>query len=237
MKKLFTLLMLVVAGVCAIMAQTNYRDVFGYVIDKNGNPIVGAEVIATGGGESALTDADGSFRLSVHPYLKSLTASYAGFQNKTLKTRFGTDMIFTLKPQNMHPGFLNVLGGVNINDYEAMGNLGLMGGQLGNWGWYAKGTMTIYDAGVSAFTITGGVIKNLYRMKSFLYLGAGFGRSVHDSYYYYGYDEYDYADGVAFDLGYMFRPSKHFNINIGLTIPTDFDNVNFIPQVGVGYVF
>lgn len=237
MKRILGVILFGLISVVSVTAQIEYRMVKGCVIDKNGNPIAGAEVIATGGGESVLTDADGSFRLSVHPYLKSLTASYTGFKSKTMKTRFGSDMIFTLKLQNTQPGFLNVLGGVNYNDcgFSRAGVLGLMGGQLGKWGYYAKVMTHLYEGDMKTISGTVGVIKSFYRQNSYLYLGAGY------SYYSnelmpYWWSRHNY-NGFAIDLGYILRPCKHFNLNIGATLNCLEGLADAVFHAGVGYVF
>lgn len=223
MKKILTFIA-ATAMTLGAMAQTT-REVHGFVIDKkNGNPIPGAEVIATGGGESTMTDSDGSFRLQISPFLKTLTASYTGMQEAKMKTKFDTDMIFELKPEKKHPGFINAVWGIGGgNDGFATGG-GLMGGMLGKWGFYVKtfGGFTSYGDAMFSFTV--GPTTRVSK-KTSLYFGLGIG-----SYYYEG--------GIAYDFGAIIRVHEHVNVNVGLSgITTFWPDQSINAEVGVGYVF
>lgn len=254
MKKI---LAFVAIGALAILgaAAQNLKPVHGYVIDKNtGSPIVGAEVSVPGGGETTITDADGSFNLTVTPYLKKLEAKYDGMQSKKMKVNFYNDMVFEMKKERQHPGFINLMlaaPGVAIDEYDANFalNWGLMGGQLGKWGWYAK---TMVNLGWEDFgtTITAGAVKQLKKNKTYMYFGAGFGcfsgswyggEYWYNKYDYYYWEDYNYFYGVALDLGFIFRTSRHFNITVGLdpVIGFDIDEVGcqLNLNLGIGYVF
>lgn len=245
MKKFFTLMVITMTAIGSLAAQDNQRTAKGYVIDNNGNPIAGAEVMATGGGETTITDADGSFRLTVSPFLKSITATYTGMGSKKLKTRFDKDMIFRMKPKT-GGWFIDAVGLGSIGGGIPGGGGGLMGGYLGKWGGYAKVTL---DSEVCP-NITAGVIKSFSRVV-YGYLGLGYGQVVDyyegyrsyynyytDTYQYSYYDEYWYYDGMAFDLGVIFKTSRHFNFSVGVTFATDFaDSYRTAFNLGVGYVF
>ncbi|MDE7410906.1 MAG: carboxypeptidase-like regulatory domain-containing protein [Paramuribaculum sp.] len=248
MKRIIYFVLFAIIAVGSVEAQSVYRNVKGYVVDKNGSPLPGAEVNAAGGGESVITDADGSFNMNVHPLLKKLTASYSGLKSKTLKPDFNSDMIFTLNPQNQHPFFINV----NIGFWGFVDNgpfVGFMGGQLGKWGYYAKWG---FEVGYASTPMIGtvGVIKSIHKLSSFLFLGIGYGNihgmEKYSGYYYneyydreeyYEYSHLETKSGMAVDLGYILRPSEHFNLSFGYTLTTDFTDSNHIIQVGAGYVF
>lgn len=211
------------------------RIVHGFVIDKNGNPIPGAEVMSTGGGESTVTDADGSFSLQVSRFIKTLTATYTGMQSRKLKVKPDQqELVFEMKPHNLRPWFLNIYGSVGIepNERQSFGESGLMFGRLGKWGYYAKAGADFYGGA----DITIGAINRLGKTSSYIYWGAGYGMVDYaDSYYYW--DEYDIFPGMAVDLGFIFKTARHFNFTVGYTLKTDFEDSNHCIQVGLGYVF
>ncbi len=178
------------------MAQIEPKTVRGVVVDNNGNPIAGAEVTATGGGSSAITDSDGSFSLQVSPYLKTLTATYAGMGSKKQKVKFDKDMVFRMKEAWKTRGFISLIGNIGFNNYWQWGDYstvyeddnkkirecvdgedasifgggGLMGGVLGKWGAYGK---FVYSSNKD-ITATAGFIKGCSRV-FYIYFGIGYG--------------------------------------------------------------
>ncbi len=85
---------------CALsLSAQSTRVITGAVIDKNGNPLPNALVEATGGAESVITDADGTFSIEVPATLKSLTAKYSGFKEKKIKLKEANQVIFELSPE------------------------------------------------------------------------------------------------------------------------------------------
>lgn len=244
MKKLLAVLIVALVGFTA-MAQ-NLKTVHGYVLDKNGNPIPGAEVVATGGSESVITDADGSFTLMVSPFVKSLTATYAGMAPSKKSIPANEDVIFKLRVEKKHPVFVNLIGaysfGSNVEKYEdiyesySMFGGGVMAGQLGKWGWFGKAYYSVepdyYDE-YNCFSITAGAIKSLPSNKVYLYFGAGYGSIT----------TWDYSEGITYnafavDLGLIIRPIHNLNISVGFNpvISTGKPKV-YTANIGVGYVF
>ncbi len=259
MKKILTFFTIMILSVGSVAAQKNYRTITGYVVDKNGNPIPGAEVTTPGGGESVITDSDGSFNLSVHPLLKKLTASYDGMATKTLKIRPDKDLVFTLKKERKNPAFLNVVLGFSYNQssdsgYDENGpSWGIMSGMLSRWGFYGKGNCDWNGN----FSITAGGIKSIYKRNAFVYVGAGYGMAWNEydfiysypnsTYEYWDYDS-DYRPGIAADFGFIFKTGRHFNLTIGsnflYTLPfhnyaSVYVGANYVLglQLGLGYVF
>lgn len=189
------IMMVMAAASPAVAQQTGdgkqavTRVVKGAVIDKNGNPIPGATVRATGGAEVTVTDADGTYSLEVPVWLKSLTASYTGMMDKKLKLTTAGTTIFTLKPERGHTyGFINLVGtqvwqvSPKAKGIPTQTQLGLMGGAYRNWGGYLKAVMKL----------PGGRVKNV--------------RYAYD-------DEFGYEPTVTF--GAIKRLSKNFNILFG----------------------
>lgn len=222
--------------VCALGVNAQYTKVItGAVIDKNGNPLPNALVEATGGAESVTTDADGSFRIEVPIWLKSLTAKYAGLQDKQIKIKNKSQLVFEMKPKTSY-WFLDAAYSANFcSDYYT--RFGLMGGYLGNWGGYAKVLIPIGVGDVTP-SATVGVIKQVAQ-PVFLYLGAGYARVFdYDHDYAYHYTDWSSNHGAMFDIGAIFRINE-INVGLGFSISTDFDYVdpNFSLQLSVGYCF
>lgn len=225
--------MVVIATIAMAQSETT-RTIHGAVIDKNGNPLPGAVVSATDGAETALVNADGTFELEIPMWLKSVTASYAGYRNKKMKPKFDQDMIFRLKKDKTKFGFINFFGGATFYESgESIGGaIGLMGGSLNNWGFYAKAGITISEEASNGGLVIGGVTKRICK-NVYGYLGVGYGSVLY-------YDYYDVYHGMAFDLGVIFKIGRHFDVTVGYTQTTDFTDLygcNFIPNVSFGYVF
>lgn len=240
MKKLLTMIALIVLAIGTMAAQ-NSKTITGYVVDKNGNPIIGAEVMAAGGGATTITESDGSFTIEVHPLLKKLTASYAGMEDNTISLEGQTNVVFTMKPEPKLRAFASVVlaGGAGIKRdtwwYGRETNMqfgaGLMGGQLGKWGWYAK---AMYNDDVEwlegGMSITAGAVKQLGKSLKYLYFGIG-----------PAYDGSICVWGAAVDLGLIFKVSKRINVIAGLNYDyltgsgcyAHIINAN----IGVGYTF
>ncbi len=70
-------------GCLQILAQT--RTIKGEVTDaQNGEPLIGATVMAEGGKGGAVTDIDGNFVLQVPSAAKKIKVSYVGYLDKTI---------------------------------------------------------------------------------------------------------------------------------------------------------
>ncbi|MBD5418490.1 MAG: carboxypeptidase regulatory-like domain-containing protein [Bacteroides sp.] len=263
MKKLMTLLICALCSIGAAIAQ-NSKTYTGFVVDKNGNPVVGAEVMAPDGGASAITDSDGSFQIEVPFMLNKLTASYAGMRDNTRKLGDSSNLVFKMKQLRKMTGFISFIGNFGVQLYK--GNeevdgripenysstyvsygLGLMGGQigqLGKWGWYAKWIGYVDGDFEGSWCLTAGAIRKL-SSAAHLYFGGGLAEH---------YDTF----GFALDLGVLFTVSQHVNIIAGLnysnssnkdegyryisaqdyTYYTKHKDINHINlNIGVGYVF
>lgn len=244
MKKIiFIALMLGIAF--PIMAQ-NTREIKGTAIDKNGNPLPGVRIEATGGAENTVTDADGTFTIEVSRYLKSLTATYPGMKTKKLRLLSDTNNILCeMREAPSLRWFVNGMGSFTVAP-KFIGEGGVMFGQMGNWGWFLKGLVGASpDSNGHIFgSASVGAIKRIVK-PMYIYLGAGFGSAAYyNSSYYYGYRYLDYG-GICIDLGFIFNIKDHFNITIGASVQAgDIVNNNiecwdwrFPIQVGFGYTF
>ena len=83
MRKLFLIMMTLVASVLAVQAQT--RTYRGSVVDAaNGEPLIGATVLPIGGGQGAATDVEGNFSITVPEKVHTARISYVGYAEKTV---------------------------------------------------------------------------------------------------------------------------------------------------------
>jgi len=235
MKRLLILMTLVISALGANAQNT--KVITGAVIDKNGNPIPNALVEATGGAESVTTDADGSFRIEVPIWLKSLTAKYAGFKDKKIKLKDKDQIVFEMKP-NKGSWFLDAVYSISFDD-AFYSNVGLMGGFLGNWGGYAKVLVPFgkndVDTTIPSFTV--GAIKQVAK-PVYLYLGAGYapvyGKIDCGNYHH---NHKDNESGGMFEAGVMFKFNK-VNFSAGYSFSSSFNSyTNHSVQLSVGYCF
>lgn len=66
-----------------IVAQQK-KHITGIVVDQNGDPIIGANVVEKGSSNGTITDIDGNFSLQVSEK-STLTVSYIGYETKDVK--------------------------------------------------------------------------------------------------------------------------------------------------------
>lgn len=225
MKKLLFILVMACSSIVAVAQNT--RVIKGAVVDKDGNPLPGAVVEATNGAESTVVDADGTFTLEVPIWLKSITAKYAGMNEKKLKTN-RNDYVFYMSKKNSH-WFANLCYGAGFGD-DYYNRIGVMAGYYASWGAYAR-LMPSLETGIPTFTI--GVMKNI-KNRVIPYLGFGLGTELdyHDSYYHDYYWDDDITGQV--DIGALVNVSSKIHINVGYSINFDADSELI---VGVGYTF
>lgn len=235
MKKLFLLSMFCLLCSLSAMSQTT-KVVSGAVIDRHGNPLPGATVQVPQGAESAIVDADGTYSIEVPVWSTSLVAHYAGMKDKKMKIK-GDEIIFRMKPLIKSQWFLNVVAQSNFDEYY----YGFMVGYLGKWGGYLKVASFLdgsaedcgsddYDNNYKYYpAVTVGVTKRICR---FLHVYAGAGATPYNAwdYNYCCDDDYD----LSADLGFIVKPTEHFNLNVGAYIGGDED---FGLQLGLGYSF
>jgi len=99
--------------------------------------------------------------------------------------------------------------------------LGVSGGYLGNWGFYAAFRTGFTGHSAQRFSITGGVTKQIYQKGTYRMHGyAGIGKG-------------DYLDEYEFEAGIVNVVFERVNLNIGFAIPRYY----FDLTIGVGIVF
>lgn len=262
MNKLITIMICAILSI-GVGAAQNTKTYTGYVVDANGNPVVGAEVMAPGGGASAITDSDGSFTIEVPALLKTLTASYAGMKENKIQLGESSNLIFRMKGLKKMVGFISVFGNIGADMYKDSGTdyyyfyyngmvynetqtydykgtsiavgAGIMGGQLGQLGKWGW-----YLKGMGCYVTDDGrgvgslTAGAIRRVSSKAHLYFGGGAA-------YVYD----TVGFAVDLGAIFNVGEHLNIIGGLNFVSGKNSdeyrqsqnniINF--NIGVGYTF
>lgn len=75
-------------------------EIKGKVVDREGEPIVGAFVFYEGTNIGTSTDLEGNFSLKREPGKKKLTANFIGFENLTLPISNDSTMLFAMNEDN-----------------------------------------------------------------------------------------------------------------------------------------
>lgn len=241
MKKFFLTFISLFAAFTGFSQMETTGIIQGAVIDKNGNPLPGALVKASGGAETVLVESDGSFVLEVPIWLKSATASYPGLRSSTKKVDFTKPMIFKLSSQNKGK-FINITVGptVSLNSGDASAVFALMGGTLNNWGWYAKLGAGIGEEWQYGIQAVAGVTKHIFK-SMYGFFGLGYGGYFNENKVWH-ITHYDYFGsqwwrGAAIDGGLIWRTGSHFNIGYNLTVNTDFKAGSITNSISLGYVW
>lgn len=256
MKKIILLTIMVVSGVTA-MAQST-REVKGTVTDKSGNPIPGVRVETKESTETTVTDIDGSFTIKVLDTEKKVTARYAGLQPTSKAIQDG--MVIVMKPGRSNKGFsedegksanwfLSAQGSLSLGDiYSASkgrkdmsGKVGLMVGVLAKGGVYTK-VMFCPDDDTKCKTfnsISLGVTTKIFS-NFYAYFGAGYSQIF--SYKQYTTTSTPFYSSVnrignVFETGFIGKIGRHFMINAGYGINTNFHSNSHDINFGIGYVF
>ncbi len=94
MKKLYLLLLLMCVTCISLQAQ---RAVSGTVIDEDGEPLIGVNVVAKGSTIGTITDFDGNYSLDVPDGTEQLTFSYIGYLVQILDLGASNVIDVTLK--------------------------------------------------------------------------------------------------------------------------------------------
>jgi len=98
MKKKVVLLLTCLLYLSVGLAIAQDKRVSGTVYDENGDPVIGASVLAKGTSAGTVSDVNGAFSLSVPASVNTLVVSYLGYH--TIEVAGGTDLRIALTPEN-----------------------------------------------------------------------------------------------------------------------------------------
>lgn len=107
--------------------QANNITVTGEVVDSNGEPVIGATILAKGSGQGAATDLDGKFSLSV-PKGATLVISYVGCVTQEVKAS-ATPMKITLQETSLNLNEVVVVGFATQKKVNLTGAVGTTSGK------------------------------------------------------------------------------------------------------------
>ena len=82
MKKLLLMVILVLSGVSALLAQ---RTIQGKITDEKGQPVIGANILAKGTTTGTVTDFDGRYTLNVPKGVSAIVVSYTGYSAREME--------------------------------------------------------------------------------------------------------------------------------------------------------
>lgn len=100
MRKLFFILMAVLACTLSALAQT--RTYKGTVVDASNNePLIGATVIPVGDGQGTATDIDGKFVITVPTSVEQVKVSYIGYSPVTVALKDGMVVKLSSSAENL----------------------------------------------------------------------------------------------------------------------------------------
>lgn len=109
MRKLISILMMMVACVWNIQAQTH--TITGTVVDAStGEPLIGASIAPIGGGQGAMADLDGKFTLTVPSKVSKATFSYVGYTPQTLSLLDGMTVKLSAEDTALEEVVVTALG-------------------------------------------------------------------------------------------------------------------------------
>lgn len=113
MKRLLTILALAVFPIL-LFGQANGKLV-GKVLDEDGNPLIGANVIVEGTYFGAATDVNANFEISIKPGTYNLRAQFVGYKSEIVKKLVvkagqSTEVNFQLQPDAFMAGDVVVVG-------------------------------------------------------------------------------------------------------------------------------
>lgn len=230
MKKLVLIISSIMFCGMLVNAQTT-KSLSGTIIDKYGNPIPGAVVMATGGADNTTTDMDGNFVYDIPLYLESVTVKYPGMFSKRVslnkKNEYHNDKLIVKMKSKSGVWFAEGLIGYSTPDQA---HFGIMGGYLGNWGGYFKATVSTDPFGSGIVGVTKSIGNDFY-----FHLGTGIGGySYHED---RGYYQRSRNTGHAYDFGIIKLYNNRMTTSFSITPITNYRTIGCNVSVGVGYAF
>ena len=116
---------LLLAMLFALPAFSQKITVQGTVIDENGEPIIGASVVASDAGVGAATDFDGKFVLNVSPDAE-LTISYVGYQPEKVAVNGKTSITVHMKQSSVVLQEVVAIGYGVVKKEDATGSVSML---------------------------------------------------------------------------------------------------------------
>lgn len=114
----FTLLVLLFLSMGSLHAGLLAQEVSGTVLDENGNPLPGVNVVVTGTSTGTITDLNGEYTLTIDARDASLTFSFVGYRPLTVEVgnRTVVDVQMELETRELEDVVVIGYGTVQKND-------------------------------------------------------------------------------------------------------------------------
>ncbi|WP_300257551.1 TonB-dependent receptor [uncultured Alistipes sp.] len=139
-------LMLTLAALTLAITASAQSKITGRVVDENGQPAIGANIIVSGTTQGASADIEGRFTLTVKANA-TLVVSYLGYQTQEIKVGTRTDFQIRLQPEanimdevvvvgygstkrSDLTGSISSVSAKNIEGYQSGSVLGALSGQV-----------------------------------------------------------------------------------------------------------
>ena len=139
-------LMLTLAALTLALTASAQSKITGRVVDENGQPAIGANIIVSGTTQGASADIEGRFTLTVKANA-TLVVSYLGYQTQEIKVGTRTDFQIRLQPEanimdevvvvgygstkrSDLTGSISSVSAKNIEGYQSGSVLGALSGQV-----------------------------------------------------------------------------------------------------------
>jgi len=119
------ILFLMVGLLCAVGAQAQTIAVSGTVIDSEGEPLIGASVIAEGSQVGTATDFDGNFQLNV-PSDAVLIVSYVGYDTQRVPVNGRNRIDITLQDNSVMLNEVVAIGYGTVKKSDATGSVSVI---------------------------------------------------------------------------------------------------------------
>lgn len=127
MKKLLLAFLLVMATGAVAWSQ---RTITGTITDQGKEPLIGATVVITGTSTGTVTDANGSFTLSVPPGATSLTVSYTGYATRRVELTAANEYTIVLETDVIALSDVVVVGYGTAQRKELTGSVAKVSGDV-----------------------------------------------------------------------------------------------------------
>lgn len=109
MRKLFSFLLCLLIGIG--MATAQMTKISGVVVSaEDGQPIIGASVVAKGTTTGTITGLDGRFELNVEPTVKEVMVSYVGMKTMLLPAKAGMRIVMQSDSEELQEVIVTAMG-------------------------------------------------------------------------------------------------------------------------------
>ena len=129
MKRLTLVLVLALSTMAMAIAQQNTKPINGTVQDENGEPLIGATILAKGTTVGTVTDFDGKFALDLPPDATVLVFSYTGYQTQEIDVGNSTQINVVLATEDVLLNEVVVVGYNSVKKSDLTSSVSKVSGE------------------------------------------------------------------------------------------------------------